>query len=135
MSGIPDAPSNIEVVAFKVENSKTVNVNVSWTPGYSGGYDQVFTIHYRVKGSGTNFVEQSVGHPDNNMHTVQGLLPQTEYEFTVQASNQAGKSQKSTLKQVKTPGTVKQYFTDTHLICMNTHLPCIMVLFLLMKIS
>lgn len=99
-----------------MEGAKTVSINVSWTPGYSGGYDQVFTIHYRVKRSGTNFVEQSVGHPDNNMHTVQGLLPNTEYEFTVQSSNQAGKSQASTSKQVTTPGTVEHCFADTHLI-------------------
>ena len=106
----------MKVEAFKVANAKTVSVNVSWTPGYSGGYDQQFTIHYREKGSGANFVEQSVGHPDNNMFTVQGLLPLTEYEFTVQASNQAGKGDASTLKQVKTPGTVNLHFTEHSLI-------------------
>ena len=95
----------MKLAAFKVEGAKTVSVNVSWTPGYSGGYEVVFTIHYRVKESGANFVEQSVGRPDNNMHTIQGLLPETEYEFTVQASNQAGKGQASTSKQVQTPGT------------------------------
>ncbi len=92
-------------MAFKIEGAKTVSVNVSWTPGYSGGYDQVFTINYRVKGSDANFVEQSVDHPDNNMYTVQGLLPNKTYEFTVQASNQAGKSQASAPKKVMTPGT------------------------------
>lgn len=95
----------MKLAAFKVQDAKTVSVNVSWTPGYSGGYDQMFTIHYRVKEVGSNFVEQSVGHPDNNMHTIEGLLPETEYEFTVQASNQAGKSEASASKQVMTPGT------------------------------
>ncbi|KAJ7323708.1 Hemicentin 2 [Desmophyllum pertusum] len=101
--GVPDAPIDVKLVPFKVDGAKTVSVDVSWTPGYSGGYDQVFTIHYRVKGSGTDFVEQSVGHPDNNMHTIQGLYPETEYEFLVQASNQAGTSQASALKHVATP--------------------------------
>jgi len=95
----------VQLAAFEVEDAKTVSVNVSWTPGYSGGYGQVFTIHYRVVGSGANFVEQSVGHPDNNMHTIQGLLPETDYEFTVQSSNQAGKGEASASKQVKTPST------------------------------
>lgn len=105
LTGLPDAPIDLKLAAFKVEDAKTVSVNVSWTPGYSGGYDQMFTIHYRVKEGGANFVEQSVGHPDNNMHTIEGLLPETEYEFTVQASNQAGKSEASASKQVMTPGT------------------------------
>ena len=105
LTGVPDAPIDVKLVPFKVDGAKTVSVDVSWTPGYSGGYDQVFTIHYRVKGSGTDFVEQSVGHPDNNMHTIQGLYPETEYEFLVQASNQAGTSQASALKHVATPGS------------------------------
>ncbi|XP_078379865.1 protein turtle homolog B-like isoform X3 [Oculina patagonica] len=99
--GLPDAPIDVKLVAFKVEGAKTVSVNVSWTPGYSGGYDQAFTVHYRLKGSGK--ISVYVGHPDNNMHTMQGLLPNKTYGFTVQASNQASKSQASALKQVKTP--------------------------------
>ena len=95
----------MKLEAFKVEGAKTVSVNVSWTPGYSGGYDQMFTIHYREEGTDDDFIEQYVGHPDNNVHTIQGLLPETEYEFTIQASNQAGEGQASALKQVKTPGT------------------------------
>ncbi|KAL9964644.1 hypothetical protein ACROYT_G028318 [Oculina patagonica] len=100
--GAPDAPMDVKLVTFKVEGAKTVSVNVSWTPGYSGGYDQVFTVHYRVKGSGADLLEETVGHPDNNICTITGLYPRTEYEFTVQASNQAGKSQASVLTQVTT---------------------------------
>ena len=87
----------------KVEGAKTVNVRVRWTPGYNGGYDQEFTVHYRVKGSGAYFVK-SVEHLFGKMRTIQGLLPKTEYEFTVQASNQAGKGAPSAWKQVKTIG-------------------------------
>ncbi|XP_078379822.1 hemicentin-2-like isoform X2 [Oculina patagonica] len=102
--GVPDAPIDVKLVAFKVEGAKTVSVNVSWIPGYSGGYDQQFTIRYRVKGD--KDVEEFVGHPDNNMHTVRGLLPNKTYEFSVQAtSNQAGIGGASAWKQVKTPGS------------------------------
>ncbi|KAL9964639.1 hypothetical protein ACROYT_G028311 [Oculina patagonica] len=99
--GVPDAPIDVKLVGFKVEGAKTVSVNVSWTPGYSGGYDQWFKIYYRVKGDSENSV--SVGHPDNNMFTMQGLFPNKTYEFTVEASNEAGTGSKSALKQVKTP--------------------------------
>ena len=92
----------MDVKSFQDQNSKTVSVNVSWTPGYSGGYDQEFTIHYRVKQSNRDFVEQFVGHPDNNMHTILGLYPETVYEFTVQASNKLGQSQPSTVNRSET---------------------------------
>ena len=72
----------------------------------------MFTIHYREKGSVEDFTEQYVGHPDNNMHTIQGLFPETDYEFIIQASNQAGEGQASALKQVKTPGIKEKEKTN-----------------------
>lgn len=105
LTGAPDAPTEVKLVAFKVDGANTVCVNVSWTPGYSGGYHQLFTVLYRVKRSGADLVEQFVGHPDNDSCTIHGLFPKTEYEFTVQSANQAGKSQASVLAQVSTPGS------------------------------
>lgn len=101
--GVPDPPSDVKLSAFKVADAKTVSVNVSWTPGYSGGYEQKFSIYFRVKGSDSDFVEKYVGHSEDNLYTIQGLNPKTEYEFIVQASNIAGLSQKSTLVNVVTP--------------------------------
>ena len=92
------------MVAFTVPRSQTVSVNVSWSPGYSGGYDQQFLIHYRKKGSGSDFSEEFIGLPPKNMHTVQQLSPNTEYEFMMQASNQRGNSPTSPLVQVTTSG-------------------------------
>ena len=92
------------MVPFTVPRSQTVSVNVSWTPGYSGGYDQQFSIHYRKKGSGSDFTEEFIGLPLKNMHTVQQLSPNTTYEFMMQASNQRGNSQTSPLAQVTTSG-------------------------------
>lgn len=104
--GVPDPPRDVKLLAFKVASAKTVNVNVTWTPGYSGGYEQTFTIYFRVKGSDSDFEEQYVGRPDNNMYTIQGLYLKTDYEFTVQASNKDGQSQKSTAVSVVTPGNL-----------------------------
>ena len=93
----------MKLVSFQVPDAQTVSVDVSWTPGYSGGFDQEFSIHYRKKGGG-DFTEESIGHPANNMHTVHKLSPNTEYEFTMQASNRRGKSEASVVVQVMTPG-------------------------------
>lgn len=71
----------MKVVPFQVPHSQTVSVNVSWTPGYSGGYVQGFSIHYRHKGSGTDFTEEFIGRPPTNIYTVQKLSPTTQYEF------------------------------------------------------
>ena len=92
-------------MAFQVDGAKTVSVNVSWTPGYSGGYPVDFAVLYRVKRSGADLVEEFVGHPDNNICTIKGLFPKTDYQFNVQSANQVGKSQTSVLAQVSTPGS------------------------------
>ncbi|XP_068687443.1 protein turtle homolog B-like isoform X1 [Montipora foliosa] len=99
--GAPDAPQDVKLVSFQVPDAKTVSVNVSWTPGYDGGFSQVFTIHYKRKGAG-DFTEESVGNPPNNMHTVQQLRPETEYQFMVLATNERGKSETSALTLVRT---------------------------------
>ena len=92
------------MVPFTVPGSQTVSVNVNWTPGYNGGYDQQFSIHYRKKGSGSDFTEVVIGLPQENMHTVEQLSPNTEYEFMMQASNRRGNSPTSPLAQVTTSG-------------------------------
>ena len=92
------------MVPFTVPRSQTVSVNVSWNPGYNGGYDQQFSIHYRKKGSGSDFTDEFIGLSPNNMHTVQQLSPNTTYEFMMQASNQRGNSPTSLLAQVTTSG-------------------------------
>ena len=109
-TGPPDAPQDVKVVSFKVPRSQTVSVNVSWTPGYSGGYDQEFSVHYRKTGSGNDFTQEFIGLPPTNMHTVQQLSPNTEYEFMMQASNQLGNSPTSPLTQVNTSGSKEVTF-------------------------
>ena len=103
-TGAPDAPQDVKLVPLKVLGAKTVSVNVSWTPGYNGGFPQGFSILYRKKESGGDFTEESIGNPSNNMHTVQNLSPNTEYVFTLHATNERGKGAESPLAQVMTKG-------------------------------
>lgn len=109
ISGPPDAPQDVKVVPFQVPQSKTVSVNVSWTSGYSGGYVQGFSIHYRNKRSGTDFTEKFIGRPPTNIYTVQKLRPTTQYEFMMQAYNQRGNSATSPMAQVTTTGNKKTF--------------------------
>ena len=103
-TGAPDPPIDVKLVGVREPEARTVSVKVSWTPGYSGGFAQQFSIHYRKNGSNGDFTEESVGNPENNVHIVKGLSPSTEYEFMLQASNERGKSQTSRKAQVMTPG-------------------------------
>ncbi|XP_015771107.1 PREDICTED: hemicentin-2-like isoform X8 [Acropora digitifera] len=104
--GPPDPPQDVKLVSFPVPEAITVSVNVSWTPGYDGGFPQEFYIHYKRKGA-ADFTEESVGNPPNYMHTVQLLRPQTDYEFKVLATNERGKSQASPVTQVMTIESAK----------------------------
>ena len=82
-------------------------MNVSWTPGYNGGFRQEFLILYRKTRTGGDFTEESVGNPPSSMHTVRKLSPNTDYEFKLEANNERGKGPSSTLAQVQTKGNEK----------------------------
>ena len=102
-TGAPDTPQDVELVSVQFPDAKTVSVNVSWMPGYNGGFRQEFSIHYKRKSVG-DFTEEYVGNPHNSMYTVRQLRPETEYQFMVQATNERGKSAVSPLTQVMTIG-------------------------------
>ncbi|XP_068687446.1 uncharacterized protein [Montipora foliosa] len=101
--GAPDTPQDVELVSVQFPDAKTVSVNVSWMPGYNGGFRQEFSIHYKRKSVG-DFTEEYVGNPHSSMYTVRQLRPETEYQFMVQATNERGKSAVSPLTQVMTIG-------------------------------
>ena len=115
-SGAPDPPQDVKLVPFQVPNAKTVSVNVSWTPGYNGGFRQEFLILYRKTRTDGDFTEESVGNPPSNIHTVQKLSPNTDYEFKVEATNERGKGPSSTLAQVQTKGNENFYLNSLSLV-------------------
>ena len=104
MTGKPDPPQNLKVTGIKVDNAATVAVNVVWTPGYNGGFEQEFVIEYRKQSSDDVFVKVAVDRQAGSAYTVQGLDPQTVYVFKVFAKNELGTSEATSLAQVKTPG-------------------------------
>ncbi|XP_067102522.1 protein turtle homolog B [Osmerus mordax] len=84
----PHAPGNIRVLP------STTSANVSWEPGYDGGYEQTFSVWYGP-------VLKRVDFGPHNWHSmpvsgaqmwlvVPGLEPRTEYQFSVLAQNKLG---------------------------------------------
>lgn len=87
----PQAPLNL--VASVGHPDSFSSVALSWDQPESNGLDtDDYVVYYREHGSGPYTSES---HPDtqNGFSLVQtGLLPQTEYDFYVRASNEAGES-------------------------------------------
>ena len=85
-TAVPDPPFNLEI------HSKTwESVELSWQPGFNGGYTQAFVISYMS-------VTEKPGHV-----TVEGatrvnvtmLYPSANYSFQVQGQNQLGEGKMS----------------------------------------
>ena len=102
--GFPDKPINVVVHGVVVPGATTVNVNVSWIPGYSGGYPQSFKVKYRAKQLRGPFTTSDASNTlITNVFVVTGLKPETEYEFGVQAQNERGEGEMSNLVLYTTP--------------------------------
>ncbi|XP_036380045.1 protein turtle homolog B isoform X3 [Megalops cyprinoides] len=84
----PHAPTNVHVSA------STTSANVSWEPGYDGGYEQTFSVWYghvvkRAQLGPHDWLSMPVPSSQNWM-LVQGLEPETAYQFSVLAQNKLG---------------------------------------------
>ncbi|XP_052472950.1 protein turtle homolog B-like isoform X1 [Carassius gibelio] len=98
----PHAPTNVHVSA------STSSANVSWEPGYDGGFEQTFSVWY-----GPVKVKNDLGphdwlsvpvHGSQTWLVVQGLEPKTAYEFSVLAQNKLGTGPFSEVVTVTTGG-------------------------------
>ncbi|KTG04394.1 hypothetical protein cypCar_00014939 [Cyprinus carpio] len=84
----PHAPAKVHV------SVSTTSANVSWEPGYDGGFEQTFSVWY-----GHVVKREQLGPHDwlsmavpGGQHwlLVQGLEPETAYQFSVLAQNKLG---------------------------------------------
>ncbi|XP_014070324.1 protein turtle homolog B isoform X1 [Salmo salar] len=84
----PHAPGNIRVLP------SVTSANVSWEPGYDGGFDQTFSVWYGPVLKKENFGPHDWhSMPVSGSQTwlvVPGLEPRTEYQFSVLAQNKLG---------------------------------------------
>uniref|UniRef100_A0A8D3A727 Immunoglobulin superfamily member 9B n=1 Tax=Scophthalmus maximus TaxID=52904 RepID=A0A8D3A727_SCOMX len=99
----PHAPGNIHVLP------STTSANVSWEPGYDGGFEQTFSVWYGP-------VSKRVDFGPHDWHSmpvsgaqiwlvVPGLEPATEYQFSVLAQNKLGTGPFSEVVTVNTAGS------------------------------
>ncbi|XP_042566265.1 protein turtle homolog B [Clupea harengus] len=84
----PHAPSSIQV------NAMMSSANVSWEPGYDGGFEQTFSVWYgpvvkRVDFGPHDWLSMPVTGSQNWL-LVQGLESKTAYQFSVLAQNKLG---------------------------------------------
>ncbi|XP_072548265.1 protein turtle homolog B isoform X2 [Salminus brasiliensis] len=84
----PHAPANVHVSA------STTSANVSWEPGYDGGFEQTFSVWYGPVKKKTDLGPHdwlSIPVPGSQTWlVVQGLEPKTAYQFSVLAQNKLG---------------------------------------------
>ncbi|KAJ8391214.1 hypothetical protein AAFF_G00094810 [Aldrovandia affinis] len=84
----PHAPTNIHVLV------SATSANVSWEPGYDGGFEQTFSVWYGPVVKRAQFGPhdwRSVAVPGaRSWLQVQGLEAETAYQFSVLAQNKLG---------------------------------------------
>ncbi|KAK7886670.1 hypothetical protein WMY93_026291 [Mugilogobius chulae] len=82
----PDPPSSFGLVSVLYDS-----VTLEWIPGFDGGLPQKFRVRYNWDKSG-RFLYMDVFPPGEATFTVTGLLPNTTYNFSINAINAIGES-------------------------------------------
>ncbi|GCB71406.1 hypothetical protein scyTo_0001555 [Scyliorhinus torazame] len=80
----PHAPTNIRVTATMT------SANASWDPGYDGGYEQTFTVWVKRAMLGPHDWLSLPVSAGLTWLLVEGLEPETAYQFSVLAQNKLG---------------------------------------------
>uniref|UniRef100_A0A8C8E0M1 Immunoglobulin superfamily, member 9Bb n=1 Tax=Oryzias sinensis TaxID=183150 RepID=A0A8C8E0M1_9TELE len=80
----PHAPTNVHAVA------SSTWANVSWEAGYSGGFQQTFSVWIKRERLGPHDWLSTAVPGGQNWKLVSGLEPETTYQFSVLAQNKLG---------------------------------------------
>lgn len=92
----PDPPSYLAI-----NNVSYNSVNLSWTPGFDGGFNQTFKIRYQRDGV-VNFQYVDVAPYGAKSFEVQDLKVDTKYAISIMAFNAIGASAYTTPLLVST---------------------------------
>lgn len=82
----PDPPSYLRIL-----NVTYNSVNITWTPGFDGGFAQTFKIRYQREGA-DNYQYVDVTPEGTNTYEVQDLKVDTKYSISIVAFNSIGAS-------------------------------------------
>ncbi|KAL7853908.1 hypothetical protein AOLI_G00207520 [Acnodon oligacanthus] len=80
----PHAPNNVRVTV------STTSGNVSWEPGYDGGFEQTFSVWVKREELGPHDWLSMPVPSGQHWLLVQGLAPETAYQFSILAQNKLG---------------------------------------------
>lgn len=81
----PDVPNSLNIL-----NITHDSVTVAWTPGFDGGMKASYRVRYREANS--EHYKYEDGLPNSHKLTITGLRMNTQYLFSVMASNALGNS-------------------------------------------
>jgi hypothetical protein len=82
----PDPPSYPRIL-----NVTYNSVNLTWTPGFNGGFDETFKIRYRRDGA-ENFQYVDVAPKGTSTYEIEDLKVDTKYSISIMAFNAVGAS-------------------------------------------
>lgn len=82
----PDPPAYLTIL-----NVTYNSINLTWTPGFDGGFPQTFNIRYRKEGA-ENYQYVDVAPSGATTYEVQDLKMETKYYFSILAFNSQGSS-------------------------------------------
>ena len=82
----PDPPSYLKIL-----NVTYNSVNLTWTPGFNGGFNQTFKIRYQREGA-INYQYVDVAPQGIDTFEVQDLKVDTKYSISIMAFNTVGAS-------------------------------------------
>lgn len=98
-TSVPDTPTQLTVL-----NVTHNSVILTWTPGFNGGMKASYRIRYRKVGDEGYKYEDVIG-DNTTIHTINNLESNTQYIFSIMASNKLGNSKYTPdLLSVKTSG-------------------------------
>jgi hypothetical protein len=101
--GPPQTPTN-----FTLVSSSDTSIVVEWIPGYNGGHEQTFSIHYRIINESKLWFTQEIPQYNKQTYALSGLQGDTWYELRMFAENNLDKSSATDIQSISTEPSIEK---------------------------